>query len=84
MPTTATLLDQFLAEECTPYVQRLLEEAISNTATLRPHFEFNRFEVSVERLDDTVILEDALDATGAGIQTVPLREFIHALNRRTA
>jgi hypothetical protein len=81
---TTTLLDQFLAEECTPYVRRLLEEAIANTAVLRPHFEFNRFEVTVERTDNSIILEDVLDATESGAQTVPLPDFVHALNRRSA
>jgi len=81
---TATLLDQFLAEECTPHVQRLLEEAIADVTSLSPHFDFNRFEVTVQRAENTVVLEDALDVTEAGALTVPLPEFVHALTRRSA
>lgn len=81
---TMTLLDQFLADECTPYVQRLLEEAIADGSSLCPHFEFNRFEVTVERAENAVVLEDVLDATDAGAQTVPLLEFVQALMRRSA
>jgi hypothetical protein len=65
-----------------PYVQRLLEDAIHDAAILRPRFEFNRFEVTVERADNVVILEDVLDATEA--QTLRLPEFVHALGRRSA
>lgn len=81
---TATLLDQFLSEECTPHVRRLLEEAIANAALRRARFEFNRFEVTVAGADNAVIVEDVLDATEMGAQTVPISEFAQALRRRTA
>jgi hypothetical protein len=81
---STSLLEQFLAHECTSYVRRLLEEAIADAAVPRPHFEFNRFEVTVERDDDAVLLEDVLDARGAGVERVPLAEFTKALTRCSA
>jgi hypothetical protein len=81
---TATLLDQFLAEECTRYVRRLLTEAIADTAIVRPHFEFNRFEVTVDRIRNGVIIEDVLDPSDAGSQTVTINEFLNALDRCAA
>ena len=79
----SNLLEQFLARECTPHVRQLLEEAIAEASELRPHFEFNRFEVTVERDEGVVLLEDVLDATEAGVLRVPLAEFVKAL-RKTA
>ena len=73
------LLDQFLAQECTASVRRLLEDAIADSATSRPHFEFNRFEVTIERAKNIAVLEDVLDATEAGVRLVPLAEFTAAL-----
>lgn len=81
---TASLLDQFLAWECTPYIRRLLEEAIADASALRPHFEFNRFKVTIERNNNMVTLQDVLDATEAGAQHVPLVEFANALSRCSA
>jgi hypothetical protein len=81
---SATLLEQFLSEECTAHVRRLLEEGIADTKLLRPHFAFNRFEVTLERADGFVLIEDVLDVTEAGAERVPLRDFIHALDRRSA
>jgi hypothetical protein len=79
-----TLLAQFLAQDCTPDVQRLLEEAIADEAIGWPHFELNRFDVSVERSRQVVVLEDVLDDTDAGTQVVPLPDFMQALSGRTA
>lgn len=77
------LLEQFLTQECTEHVRRLLEGAISDSATPRPHFEFNRFEITIEREASVVVLEDVLDATEAGVRHVPLAEFTAALRRRS-
>lgn len=76
---TSSLLRQFLAEECTPHVRRLLEDAIADTATSHARFEFNRFEVTIKRDSKMAILEDALDATEAGVQRLPLAEFANAV-----
>jgi hypothetical protein len=74
-----TLLEQFLAEECTPYVRRVLLQAIADATVARPHVELNRFEVTVDREHDAVILEDVLDPTDAGSQTIRLPVFLEAL-----
>jgi hypothetical protein len=75
------LLEQFITQECTAYVRRLLEDAIGDVATRRSHFEFNRFEITIERDGNIVVLEDVLDATGAGVRRVPLSEFSSALRQ---
>jgi hypothetical protein len=77
------LLEQFLSQECTPEVQQLLEGAIADFAVLRPHFAFNRFDVTIERAENTVTIEDVLDVSEQGAQTVPLDEFTNALGRRS-
>jgi hypothetical protein len=78
------LLDQFLSQECTPHVQRLLGEAIADMTTSNSRFEFNRFEVTIERETGTVLLEDVLDASEAGTERVPLAAFTQALVRCSA
>ena len=75
------LLEQFITQECTAYVRRILEDAIADSATPRPRFEFNRFEITIEREANIVVLEDVLDATEAGVRHVPLAEFTAALRR---
>lgn len=75
------LLEQFITQECTAYVRRMIEDAIADSSTPRPHFEFNRFEITIERQANIVVLEDALDATEAGVQRVPLAEFTDTLRR---
>ena len=74
-----SLLDQFLAEECSSYVRQLLESAIKDASNLRPHFEFNRFEVTVNRDAASVIIEDVLDATDSGSQQLSLSDFVKVL-----
>lgn len=78
---TSNLIDRFIAQECTPDVRRLLEEAIADEAMLRPHFEFNLFEITIERAEGSVLIEDVLDATEAGSQRVALADFVAALGR---
>lgn len=73
------LLKQFVTEECTPYVRGLLEEALGDPAKTRRHFEFNRFEVTVEHEENIVVVQDVIDGTAAGIERVPFAEFIAAL-----
>ena len=74
------LLERFINEECTADVRRLLEDAIADS-TKRPYFEFNLFEITIERESNTVLLQDVLDATEAGVRRVPLAEFTAALLR---
>lgn len=76
-----SLLEQFLAQECTPPVRRMLAEAVTDSAGQHSGFEFNRFEVSIYRDRGIVVLEDVLDATDAGVQQVTLENFTAALGR---
>jgi hypothetical protein len=75
------LLEQFMVQECTPHVRRLLKEAIAGTSMARHRFEFNRFEVTIDRDNDEVVLEDVLDATEAGVDRIPLSVLENAVNR---
>lgn len=78
-----TLLSQFIREECTPRVRSILLDALSasmtGTAPTRRHFEFNRFEVTLDAKDDIALIEDVLDASDAGMERVQLSELISAL-----
>lgn len=78
------LLEQFLAQDCTPDVRQLLEDAISNAVLRFPHFEFNRFDIVVDRSSNTVRIEDDLDPSPEGKQTIRLDEFLASLARRSA
>jgi hypothetical protein len=79
----ATLLEQFLREECTPHVRGLLREAVRG-GPARRRFEFNRFEITVDREKELVTVEDVLDASVLGAQTIPLAEFVVTLARGSA
>lgn len=77
------LLDQFLAEEATPHVRGLLAHAIADVSATRARFELNRFDITVDREASVVVIVDVLDATGAGVQRVPLATFAQALAGRS-
>jgi hypothetical protein len=76
-----TLFEQFLAEECTPSVLRLLEQAFADPAMQHRHFELNRFEVTVDRITNVVELADVLAPSEAPVERIPLAEFESALAR---
>lgn len=81
---TGDLLEELLSEEWTAHVRRLIEEAILDSTKPRPRFELNLFDVTVEREEQVVLIEDALDASDARAQRVPLAEFVEALRRDPA
>jgi hypothetical protein len=76
-----TVFEQFLTEECTPEVVRMLREALEDTSRLRPHFELNRFELTIERETNTLLLVDVLDGA-APVHRIPVTEFVQALTNR--
>ncbi len=79
-----SLLDQFLAEDCVPYVCAMLREALS-AVPIRPWtYTFNRFDVILDPEHQSVVLEDDLDVSEAGTQRLNIVEFTQALNRATA
>ena len=65
-------------------MRQLLEERIANTTLLFPHFDFDRFEVTVDRTTNMVVLQEVTDTSEAGTQRVPLAELLRALSRRNA
>lgn len=78
-------MEEFLSEECTPYVRGLLEAALeaarAGRGPKRKRFEFNRFEVTLDVDGEEVVLEDVLDPAQSGESRLPLPEFCEALNR---
>lgn len=81
----SNLLERFLAEEASAYVRGLLENAIAEfeagAGPSEKRFEFNCFEVTVDRVNETVMLEDVLDATSSGELKLSIPEFRAALRR---
>jgi hypothetical protein len=77
----ATLLEQFIAEECTPHVRGLLAAALTGDAPAHARFEFNRFELAIDRDAGVAIVNDILDVTEAGEQRVSLASLVAALAR---
>jgi hypothetical protein len=76
-----TLLEQFLTEEVTDDVRALLLGALS-APQRAPRFEFNRFEIAVQKDEGVVTISDVLDATDSGVQRVSVGEFRTVLERR--
>jgi ethanolamine utilization protein EutQ (cupin superfamily) len=78
-----TLLEQFLAQECTVFVRDLVSAALeagrAGTGPRRRCLEFNRFEITIDLDEDSVVIEDVLDVTKAGRQCVPLPAFSDAI-----
>ena len=72
---SASLLDQFLREECTEHVRRLLVDSFAIDAPTRTRLEFNRFEVTIDRNAEIAIIEDVLDASDAGSERIPLAQL---------
>jgi hypothetical protein len=79
-----SLLDQFLREECVPYVCDLLRGALSATPIRPWTYTFNRFDVILDPENERVVIEDDLDVSEAGTQRVGIAEFTKALDRATA
>lgn len=75
------LLERFIQDECNAFIRRLLEDAIEDSTMTHPHFEFNLFDVTIEREEKAILLEDLLDATQAGLQRVPIEAFLVALRK---
>jgi hypothetical protein len=73
------LLEEFVTLEGDASLRRLLEWAIHDETMLQPHFEFNIFDVTIEREAGMVVLESVLDAADAGVQQFPLEVFVEAL-----
>lgn len=79
----AVLMEQFVAEEATPYVRKLIFDEISqrqgNLDEAKTRFEFNRFELTIDYASEVVVIEDVLDVSPAGEEQVSLSDFMRAL-----
>jgi len=61
----ASLLEQFAEEDATPYVRGLILEALrereSNPRRELTHFNFNRFDITLDFVSGTALIEDVLN-----------------------
>jgi hypothetical protein len=82
----ASLLEQFAEQEATLYVRGLICEALrereSNPMRELTHFNFNRFDVTLDFVSGTVLIEDELnfDPVAGNEARVPLDEFLRYLS----
>ena len=78
-----SVFDQFLEEEVSPSVRKLIEDAMARHSS-RPEevecqFEFDIFDVSINFQSEVVTIASVLDASSAGEQQLPLHEFLRIL-----
>jgi len=75
------LMREFLAQECTPAVRELLRAALSHPrpGKAAESFQFNRFDVTIDFENGTVLLEDDLNASHDGSAVLPLGEFLNSI-----
>jgi hypothetical protein len=81
----ASLLEQFIEEEATPYVRGLILEAVrereSNPARELRHFNFDRFDITLDFVSSTVLIEDELNFDPVANEArLSLIEFIRYLS----
>lgn len=77
----ASLFEQFAEEEATPYVRGLIVEAVrersSNPLRELTHFNFNRFDITLDFASGTVLIEDELNFVPDNNEArIPLIEFL--------
>ena len=61
------------------YVRDLLRKSIEDRSLMAEKFEFNRFEVTIDRASGSVLLEDVLDASVSGAERIGIEDFALAL-----
>jgi hypothetical protein len=81
------LLLKFLREEATPHVRKLILDAVEEQRRLkqrdRCRFEFNRFELTLDFVNDTATLEDVLDPELSGEYRLRLGELVRRLSEES-
>ena len=77
-----TLLDRFLEYEATDFVINRMREALREPTPQIKHFDFNIFDITIDRELGTVVIQDDLDVTEAGTLVVTIADFITALDRK--
>ena len=81
---TDSVLTRFLTQECDAHVRSLLEGALKAQSRPIHRFELNLFEVTLNHEENSVLIEDVLDASPAGAQVVPLEEFVKVFRAGSA
>ena len=72
----SSLLDQFVAEECTPHVVGVLRAQTSG-GTGERYLTFNRFNVRLDLDSGAAVIEDELDPDLE--QSMSIQDFVAAL-----
>jgi hypothetical protein len=79
-----SVLQRFLAEEASPYVRKLIADAMSEhgarPAEVQKRFEFNCFEVTLDFAGNAALIEDVLDPDVSGSFRLQLDEFLRCLS----
>ena len=77
------ILEQFLAEEAVPYVRKLIFDAVNEHQTrpneIQKQFEFNRFELTLNFENKTVLIEDILQPSPNGEVRLGLDELLRLI-----
>lgn len=75
------LVQQFLREECTSYVRKLICGAVAERAPVRAldRFEFNRFTLLIDYEAGTVTIDDDLDVEPSGQAAISLSQLLELL-----
>lgn len=77
----------FMREDCSPQVRSLLLAAIDRCdekePPLRQHLEFDRFEFTLDADHGNVLIENVLDPTESGAETISVAALKAVLNGTT-
>jgi len=81
MTNYPSLFEQFLREECTPEVRRLIMDATTHRdpGRLRREFEFNRFDLELDFERGVATIQDVTDASEKGSISVALSNLVEGI-----
>lgn len=78
------LLRQFVDQEATAYVKKLIDDAVSQhdeqPCLEKKIFEFNRFEITLDFSNNLVRIEDVLEVGVEGEVSIGLDDFVKLLH----
>jgi hypothetical protein len=78
MTNYPSLFEQFLSEECTPEVRKLVTDAAAHPVSARSkqEFEFNRFDLVLDFDKGTATIQDVTDTSDNGSMSVTISELL--------
>jgi len=81
MTAYPSLLEQFLKEECTSHVRKLICETALNRSPAKASaaFEFNRFNLRLDFARGLAVLDDELDVSTSGSVELSVDELLAVL-----